>query len=257
MKFNLYNVVLVAVIISCSKAVEETSEFDECLEEYLDLKSKFENNSIFKQIASGCRYITKILDTLQKVEDDYMLIRPTITNDCIIRELKYLNASDHIATLQIIKKSESSRSQIENIVKNAIKVILVAASLKCEDNLEFNEIYNLVGMRNVTVSTPEEKYCFAKFVEDEGYISLENVEFNPSGISIANADCYAIIEEKREQFLSGTDTPDLFFKIRIFSTVLDYIELPRETKEAAIAKFKMIFYWMLFLTLPNINIYVV
>lgn len=229
---------VVVAIISCSKAAEERSAFDECLETYLDLKVNSQNESIIENTTSGCNYVASIFETVIKEE---VVVELSDTNKCVSREMEETPFLNYVVGFQVmILQSESIESRKLSLPSELFTYLMkyawIAASLKCVKNEEINDIFDTAGLENVTISTPEEKYCFAKYASDKELFQSKNVELNPSGLSIEDIDCGTIIEEKRVQF--SLDVPLFAFRMRSFWNVLDYIELPKETKDAAKTSFK-------------------
>jgi len=244
MKFNIYTLVIVATIICYSNSVQATSRFEECLEEYVDLKMKFKNEDIIVEASSGCSSYIKILETLVKGDDDNkMPIKLSAKEDCAVKELKNLkHLNILLGVLPVFSKSESPIKNGNDVIRNLFKVVMLSVSLKCTDIEDIGKSFDAAGIKNLIISTPEEKYCFAKYADEEDlFETIENYEYNPSGISITNINCTAIIKEKREQFLSGSDNPDFLFEMRVYLTVLDYIDFPIKEKDAEKTMFKTLF----------------
>lgn len=258
MKLNWF-CILIVIALSCTFVTAKDSSDEDgqaCLETYLQQKGKLGINFPVRQSSLFlCRFVTPI--TLRVVESLIEnQIKEEIPNDadCLIREFKNKESLDILIKLNVIEESNLSESEIKtqtNVTRNELRQDLIKTATQCETNeVDFIAIFNeFLGIKNETLSALEHKYCFAKYAADNELLPLQNIDLNPNGIVTTYIDCKAIIKKERRQHernarekvkarnpeaancvMEAYNTKNVF-NTYIIMSVLDYVELPKETKD--------------------------
>ncbi|XP_037032963.1 uncharacterized protein LOC119071944 [Bradysia coprophila] len=263
MKFKLYCVVIV-LAISCLNATAnvDDDETNGCLERYLMQKGKLPSHYPARQPSSivVCRLTTTVyVSFLTRFFE--VLIENRIKNgtECLKRELKNGGTLDLVIKLNLIEESQLSENEQNiqiNETRNELRQDLTKIARQCDTNEDkFIEVFNeQFGIKNETLSALEHNYCFAKYAADNDLLSLKNVNLNPNNIATTNIDCEAIIRKERRRqehdvrqkakakmensvncvmdSYQGNDV----FNTGIVMRVLQYVEFPKETRDAETEK---------------------
>lgn len=258
MKLNWYCVVIV-IAICCLNATADNDddETNGCLERYLMRKGKLPSDHPAKAAGSTfiCSFTTEITVTLLKSVFT-TLIESSFQNgaDCLKREFENNEITDLIMKLNLIEESQLGESEQKiqiNQTRNELRQDLTKIAVQCETNeKKFVEIFNeQLGIKNETLSALEHNYCFAKYAAENELLPLKGVNLNPNDILTTYIDCEAIIrKERRKQehdvrqaakqnmgdsvnCAMNLYNEQNLFNTGIVSRVLEYVELPKETKD--------------------------
>ncbi|KAG4078508.1 hypothetical protein HA402_009220 [Bradysia odoriphaga] len=263
MKFKFYCVVIV-IAISCLNVTAnvDDDETNGCLERYLMQKGTLPSDYPARQPASliVCSLTTTIyVSFLTRLYE--ALIESRIKNgaDCLKREFQSEGTLDLIIKLNIIEESQLSENEQNvqiNETRNEFRQDLTKIARQCDTNEgKFIEVFNeQFGIKNETLSALEHNYCFAKYAADNDLLPLKNVNLNPNDIVTTNIDCEAIIRKERrsqerdvrqkakEKMENSVNcVMDAYkendaFNMGIVMRVLQYVELPNETRDAETEK---------------------
>lgn len=259
MKFKIYCVL--AAILFCFEVSADSldDEGHECLKEYLKQKGKIESDVSVPQSSVICRFaVATALGFTQEAVEIKIKNHVPDSAECLIKEFNNNQTLDLVMKIQFIRKSKLSESQIKVQLDESASELredLRNIALQCDtDGNTFIEAFNdFLGIKNVTLSALQHNYCLATYAAKKKLLPLENVELNPKGIETTNVNCDAIIQEEHERVekdirLQLGDKPNVvncimeefknknFYDDEIRLLVLNYLEFPKEIKEAEAVK---------------------
>lgn len=202
MKFVIYCLVIYAAEIQLYVSATNNA-FDDgeaCLVQYLQGKGKLDSNFISAEKPSPNCFLVMPLTK--------MVVRKTFTDriekeipdhsECLISKFDGQETLDLLIKISVIQSSSDEYAELE-LTRNALHEDLKNIMSHCESNDEtFVIIFNdYLGNKNGTLEVLQQDYCMSKYVADNKFLNLNNIDLNPSRVDITDLDCNQIVEKQR------------------------------------------------------------
>lgn len=172
-----------------------------CMVEYLQGKNKLEadfasTNSTNPEV---CKVLIEmILESQRKIFLGKLSTKLALKAECITNVVDDDNWMLRDVILTDHSLSEEVLSQKFAEVEESLKKNLASAAEKCDSDPTYAGLFDgFLKIKNETLPALIESYCVTKFVNENNFINVTNLEENPKNIDTVNIDCEAIIETKR------------------------------------------------------------
>lgn len=260
MKLAIYCTVLGATLSYVCALQSALDKSEACLVQYLKRKAKLTNDFPSTiQPSPKCRLVMPL--TLQIIRETLVdEIKEKVPNDseCLIKELDNQETVDQVIKISVIHESRSlSENEVTTqleAARNQLKRDLENIAIQCNTVDErFTQIFNeYLGIKNETLEVLQYEYCIAKYIADNSFLPLDNVELNPHHIDISKVNCNNIIDKDRKESIEKLRNKiisnsidehssecvlnaykrDNIFEWGLALKVLSIVELPKETMES-------------------------
>lgn len=99
-------------------------------------------------------------------------------------------------------KLEEQKTQI-NAARTKQRKIMKQTARKCQSDLRYGGAFDeILGLDISSPAALEAHFCFTKYVTENGFIDLKNINGNPQHIETANIDCEVIINDQKTKLRS-------------------------------------------------------
>lgn len=129
--------------------------------------------------------------------------KSSINARCVADEFKNNGGIDNFFVKHVLEflkgLNEDVKKQKMRDTNTKLKNSFDDAAAKCNSDPTYAGLFgNILGFKNETIAALTENYCAAKFVVENNFISVPNVNLNPNKIATENLNCTAIISNKRK-----------------------------------------------------------
>lgn len=186
-------------MIYISSANSAFNDGEACLVQYLQSKGKLGANFKSSEKPSpNCMYVmplTKIISRKSFLEQIDKIIPDH--SECLMAKFDSQETLDLLMKISVIQERDD-KPELES-TRNSLRNDLQAAMTHCETNdTTFFAIFNdYLGNKNETLEVLQQDYCLAKYVAENKFVDLNNVDLNPYRIDIRNLDCNRTVDRLR------------------------------------------------------------
>lgn len=273
---KIFGILFVTVFIhitTCAPISSEENDDDgdnwrNCLKEYLEQRENLRNGNPTKKLWLTCRFTLSIVikNLKLRIHEDIEKMAPTNNATCLIDEFDKQQAVDILLKISMIEDSETEetnkKAQME-VARKELLQPLIRISEKCNaDLLRFLQIFHsYFGLKDVTPSTLQRNYCFAKFAHKNNLLPLDGIDLNPFNITTSTLNCDDIVESEREheeklllkkairnvgpkiaRCVLDFYIKEGYFNAYIIGSVTEYLDLPKDVDDIAQEKLGLVLF---------------